>query len=297
VARHPCGIERAGRVGGARARCVAHLDRDRLLAGGQPLHLGDADVAREHHGDAAVGGAAVVQRVEQDALEAHQVVRVGLLDVTHAAAADQVHQADDAAGMAVGGGAGFGRRLRAGHPRGAVVEHQQHEAGAVIDGVFQARRAGMEEGAVADGGEDRRRPAVLLVGVVEARCHGDRGAHVVHGVHRALVEPQRVAADVAGEQRVGEGATQFVEHRAMAAAGAQRRPPDRQLQGRHGLAQRIGRALARRQAGLLRGCGDQAFDHRRRQLAVARHMAGEPAPDRDAEADLHFHGDVGFFQH
>ena len=154
----------------------------------------------------------------------------------------------------------------------------------------------MKESAVADGGENRRRPVVLRVGMVEARCHGDRRAHVVNGVDRALVEAQGVAADVAGEDGFWKRPPQRIEDRPVSAAGAEGRATNGQFQAGDGLLHAIGGALDGCEPGLAGGGHQQSFNDAGRQFAVAGNMPREATPDRYRQPDLQFDRGIGFLK-
>ena len=253
VARHPLRVERREDSGRTRARAVVHLDGYGCAVRAQPFQLRDAGIAGEDHGDAAMLRAAVIERVQQHAPEGRQIVGVGVLQVVDAAAPDQRLEVDHAAAVAIGGYAEFGRRLHAGHAGGAVVQHQQDEARAVVDRVLQSGGARVKERAVADGGENRRRFSVLGVGMVEARCHGNGCAHVVHRIDRALVQAKGVATYVAGENGLGECPPQRVEDGPVPAAGTERRAANGQFESGHGDLHAIGGAFVRRAGRRARG--------------------------------------------
>ena len=110
----------------------------------------------------------------------------------------------------------------------AVVElskNQKDEFGPRMDRVDQRGNAGMVEGGIPDGGDNRAVLAPHPVGVVEPGRLADGCAHAEDGVDRAQVEAQGVTADVAGIDRLGQGFADRVKSRAMGAAGAEGRPP------------------------------------------------------------------------
>ena len=147
---------------------MAHLHGKGCLAWTQAFVLCHAGVAGQHNSDAALLGTAVRQGVQQHAMKAGQVVRVGVHQVVDATTSDQGFEVNNASAVTVGSLAGLWRWLHAGHAGGAVVQHQEDKAGAVVDRVFQSRCPGVKEGAIADGGENRRCLAVLGIGVIEA---------------------------------------------------------------------------------------------------------------------------------
>ena len=297
VAWHPRCIQRSNGTGGTRARTMAHLHGKGCLARTQAFVLCHAGVARQDNGDAALLGTAVRQSVQQHAMKAGQVVGIGVHQVVDAATSDQGFELNDSPAVAIGSFAGLGGGLHAGHAGGAVVQHQEDKTGTVVDRVFQSRCPGVKEGAIADGGENRRCLAVLGVGVIEARRHRDRRSHVVHGVNRTLVQPQCVAADVAREEGVRKSAPQGVKRGAVAAARAEGRATHRQFQRCDGLQHAVGGALMGDQPGLAGGRDQMFFDHLGGQFAVRRNMPAQTSPDRQRQPDLEFDRGVGFLKH
>ena len=103
---------------------------------------------------------------------------------------------------------GAGRVLSARHGRGEVVGDDDRNVGILVDGIQEARHAGVGECAVANDGHGRP-----LSGVGCALGHGDAGAHVDAGVYGAVggQEAERVASDVAEDAGVVKLAEHLVE--------------------------------------------------------------------------------------
>ncbi len=120
-------------------------------------------------------------------------------------------------------------------------------------------------------------------GVVETRPLADAGAHAMAGVHGAEVHPQRVAADVAGENSLGKGLADRIEGRPVAASRAERRADP----------------LLRRGCGQNRGKAEKlpkdAIDDVGRQLPLPGNVAGAPAAD-PAVGELHLDHAVRLLQ-
>ena len=155
----------------------------------------------------------------------------------------------------------------------------------------------MKERAVTDRGKNLRKFSVLSVGMIEARRHRNGSAHVLHGVNRALIQAQRVTPYVAGKDRRRKCASQCIEGRAVAAAGAQCRTADRQFKRGYCRAQPIGGSCVDRHTSLA-SCRDQQFlQHFQRELAMRRHMSRKSTPNRYRQSDLQFDRCIGFFKH
>ena len=92
---------------------------------------------------------------------------------------------------------GAGIDLHAGHGCPAVIHDDQGQIDVVLDGIDQAGDAAVEEGGIADGGDDRCfYPGVnITLGQAYAGAHGD---FVPDGV-KGRVHAQDGAADIAGD--------------------------------------------------------------------------------------------------
>ncbi len=115
--------------------------------------------------------------------------------------------------------AGAGMLLASGHRRHVIVEQHHRDIGLVVDRVDELRNSGMQEGRIADGGDDR----FGLAGLGHADGVADRRSHRHGRVHAAqrIEACQGVAADIAGDARAGRAHRH--EGRGVRAAGAQHR--------------------------------------------------------------------------
>ncbi len=162
------------------------------------------------------------------------------------------------------------RRARAGilllarHRRDAVVEHGDGNVGFVVDGARQRRHAGVEEGAVADGGDG----ILLTAGLPEAVGHAHAGAHGDQHVHgfKGRQHAHGVAADVARNHDLGALLAQVVEEGAVRTAGTERGRTRRHRQRDVGLFRRLLGRQRVQQSGLHRAPADLA----QRQLTAER---------------------------
>jgi hypothetical protein len=163
--------------------------------------------------------------------------------------------------LAVDVAAAAGIVLAAGHADGAVVEQQHGDVAAVVGDVEQALHAHVQEGRIADHGDD----ALVLVGVaaplVEAERHAHRGAHRDAGVERVprVAGAQRVAADVAGDGEVAHLRQRVIDAQVRAGHAHRRRPRKRPAAARSA-------AFRHR---LAKQAGDRRRQHLRRQFAGA----------------------------
>ena len=78
MARHPRRIKGGRDARRARNRPMTHLNRNRHLVRPESLVLGDAGVACQYNGDAALFCTGVFERVQESAVKAGQVVRIGM---------------------------------------------------------------------------------------------------------------------------------------------------------------------------------------------------------------------------
>ncbi len=174
----------------------------------------------DQHGDAAI-----VDGVAQRLMHGGEVVGI---DLAHPFDADRAHQrfvVHGRRGLAPERLAGAGMLLAAGHRRNMIVEQHHRDVGLVVDRVDELRNSGMQEGRVADGGDDR----LGLAGLGHADGVADRRAHRHGRVHAAqrIEARQGVAADIAGDARAGRAHRH--ERRCVRATGAQHRRTHQRL--------------------------------------------------------------------
>ena len=163
--------------------------------------------------------------------------------------------------------------LAAGHADGAVVEQQHGDVALVVDHVEQAPHAHVQEGRVADHGDD----ALVLVGFAAPLVHAERNAH--RGAHRdagvegvpRMAGAQRVAADVARDVEVAHLRQGVIDAQVRAGHAHGRRP--REDLGRQ--RRRVGLHVAEQ-------AGDAAAQHLGAPVRPARQQVlpctGMPAP-------------------
>lgn len=257
----------------------------------------DAGVARDDHGDPAVGFEGVAGRLLDGAGHLGQVIGVHHPQELDPAAFHHSFDRDGLTPASIGPQADTRGGLHSGHGGDFVVEDHQDKACVVVDGVDQPGGPGMEEGRIADGGDDGLGLAVGCEGVVEACGHGDAGAHVEARVDGPEVEPEGVAADVRGEDGLGLGLAYGEERGPVRAPGAQGGPAHRQAEAFH---QRphpeVGAGGKRLQAGVVQGPVQDRGDPLGNEFAFGRDMSGQAAQDLFPVAQEVFDEGVGFLQ-
>ena len=110
-------------------------------------------------------------------------------------------------------------RLVAGHRRDPVIKDHNGHIRTVVDGVHQALNAGVQERGVAD----RADHITGLTGMRDAARDRDRCAHADGGINDPELEPEGVAPDIAGIDRILEDFFYRIERPAVQAAGTEDR--------------------------------------------------------------------------
>ena len=170
--------------------------------------------------------------------------------------------------------------LTASHAHRAVVEQQDGDVAAVVDDVQQALHAHVQEGRVADDGDDAlvlvRRAAALVQaqGHAHGGAHGDAGIEGVPGMTGA----QGVAANVAGDLGVLNLGQAVIDAQVRAGHAHGRRPWEdldrhRELQGAPGGTLGLDRLAQEGADGRTQDVGGQ-FAHARQQVLAVHRDAG-----------------------
>ena len=151
--------------------------------------------------------------------------------------------------------------LAARHAHRAVVEDQHGDVAAVVHHVEQPLHAHVQEGRIADHGDDLAVRLAFAAPFVQPQRNAHRGAHRDAGVERIprRTEAQRVTTDVAGDRGVAH-LRQGVIHAEVRAGGAQGRRA-----GKDGLWQHFGRRVR-----LADQTRHRRLEHLRCQFAAAR---------------------------
>src|SRR5664280_1500715 len=154
-----------------------------------------------------------------DLMHRGKIIRIDLAHPLHADRAHQRFVVHLRRSLAPDRLAGTGMLLAAGHGGNMIVEQHHRDIGLIVDRVDELRNSGMQEGRIADGGNDR----LGLAGLGHADGVADRRPHRHGGVNAAqrIEAGQRVAADIAGDTRAGRAYRH--ESRGVRAAGAQHR--------------------------------------------------------------------------